>query len=207
MKQKGKDGLRVPDIFCFSFFSLLVLFLFCLTFPLFFFFLFVFFLYKADQSQSMFALVFRGAAQDLSVLTGTTHDFKPKPSGFVVFMKLKLFLRWWWGSYSEKLNVLCSSCCSAAVWSYKHERLIILGFFRACADLFLGLVCLSQSLKGHTNPVECVQFNTSEEQVVTGSQSGSIRLWDLEAAKSKTLCLSVVGEGGVILLSKKFATM
>ncbi|XP_013881014.1 katanin p80 WD40 repeat-containing subunit B1 [Austrofundulus limnaeus] len=39
------------------------------------------------------------------------------------------------------------------------------------------------SLTGHKNPVECVQFNTSEEQVVTGSQSGSIRVWDLEAAK------------------------
>uniref|UniRef100_A0A8C9YUQ5 Katanin p80 WD40 repeat-containing subunit B1 n=1 Tax=Sander lucioperca TaxID=283035 RepID=A0A8C9YUQ5_SANLU len=39
------------------------------------------------------------------------------------------------------------------------------------------------SLTGHRNPVECVQFNTSEEQVVAGSQSGSIRVWDLEAAK------------------------
>lgn len=43
-----------------------------------------------------------------------------------------------------------------------------------------------QSLTGHKNPVECVQFNASEEQVVAGSQSGSIRVWDLEAAKSKT---------------------
>ncbi|KAF0042678.1 hypothetical protein F2P81_004015 [Scophthalmus maximus] len=40
------------------------------------------------------------------------------------------------------------------------------------------------SLTGHKSPVECVQFNTSEEQVVAGSQSGSIRVWDLEAAKS-----------------------
>ncbi|XP_056267936.1 katanin p80 WD40 repeat-containing subunit B1 [Pseudoliparis swirei] len=39
------------------------------------------------------------------------------------------------------------------------------------------------SLTGHQNPVECVQFNTSEEQVAAGSQSGSIRVWDLEAAK------------------------
>ncbi|XP_023257140.1 katanin p80 WD40 repeat-containing subunit B1 [Seriola lalandi dorsalis] len=42
------------------------------------------------------------------------------------------------------------------------------------------------SLTGHKNPVECVQFNMSEEQVVAGSQSGSIRVWDLEAAKSET---------------------
>ena len=42
-----------------------------------------------------------------------------------------------------------------------------------------------KSLTGHNNPVECVQFNSSEEQVVAGSQSGSLRVWDLEAAKSK----------------------
>lgn len=45
-------------------------------------------------------------------------------------------------------------------------------------------VCV-QSLTGHKNPVECVQFNVSEDQIVTGSQSGSIRVWDMEAAKSK----------------------
>ncbi|MCJ8738031.1 hypothetical protein PDJAM_G00030840 [Pangasius djambal] len=39
------------------------------------------------------------------------------------------------------------------------------------------------SLTGHTSPVECVQFSTSEEQVVAGSRSGSLRVWDLEAAK------------------------
>uniref|UniRef100_H3CA30 Katanin p80 WD40 repeat-containing subunit B1 n=1 Tax=Tetraodon nigroviridis TaxID=99883 RepID=H3CA30_TETNG len=39
------------------------------------------------------------------------------------------------------------------------------------------------SLPGHKSPVECVQFNTSEDQIVTGSQSGSIRVWDMEAAK------------------------
>ncbi|XP_066569735.1 katanin p80 WD40 repeat-containing subunit B1 [Amia ocellicauda] len=39
------------------------------------------------------------------------------------------------------------------------------------------------SLTGHNNPVESIQFNSSEEQVVAGSQSGSLRVWDLEAAK------------------------
>ncbi|XP_033896245.3 katanin p80 WD40 repeat-containing subunit B1-like isoform X1 [Acipenser ruthenus] len=39
------------------------------------------------------------------------------------------------------------------------------------------------SLTGHTNPVECIQFSSTEEQVVAGSQSGSLRVWDLEAAK------------------------
>ena len=48
-------------------------------------------------------------------------------------------------------------------------------------------LCASlQSLTGHNNPVECIQFNSSEEQVAAGSQSGSLRVWDLEAAKSKS---------------------
>lgn len=55
-------------------------------------------------------------------------------------------------------------------------------------------VCVSQSLTGHKNPVECVQFNSTEDQIVAGSQSGSIRVWDMEAAKSKShvcVCLFV----------------
>uniref|UniRef100_A0A8D1RYG7 Katanin p80 WD40 repeat-containing subunit B1 n=1 Tax=Sus scrofa TaxID=9823 RepID=A0A8D1RYG7_PIG len=41
----------------------------------------------------------------------------------------------------------------------------------------------SCSLTGHTSPVESVRLNTPEELIVAGSQSGSIRVWDLEAAK------------------------
>lgn len=44
-----------------------------------------------------------------------------------------------------------------------------------------------QSLTGHTSPVESVRLNTPEELIVAGSQSGSIRVWDLEAAKSRHL--------------------
>uniref|UniRef100_A0A452V8E0 Katanin regulatory subunit B1 n=1 Tax=Ursus maritimus TaxID=29073 RepID=A0A452V8E0_URSMA len=43
------------------------------------------------------------------------------------------------------------------------------------------------SLTGHTSPVESVRLNTPEELIVAGSQSGSIRVWDLEAAKSRHL--------------------
>lgn len=43
-----------------------------------------------------------------------------------------------------------------------------------------------QSLTGHTSPVESVRLNTPEELIVAGSQSGSIRVWDLEAAKSRS---------------------
>uniref|UniRef100_A0A8C8SZK5 Katanin p80 WD40 repeat-containing subunit B1 n=1 Tax=Peromyscus maniculatus bairdii TaxID=230844 RepID=A0A8C8SZK5_PERMB len=45
------------------------------------------------------------------------------------------------------------------------------------------------SLTGHTSPVESVRLNTPEELIVAGSQSGSIRVWDLEAAKSTPPCL------------------
>lgn len=58
---------------------------------------------------------------------------------------------------------------------------------------------LSQSLTGHKSPVECVQFSMSEDQIVTGSQSGSIRVWDMEAAKSKR-------EGRGSMVSKKSVT-
>lgn len=51
---------------------------------------------------------------------------------------------------------------------------------------FTGAATLSlQSLTGHTSPVESVRLNTPEELIVAGSQSGSIRVWDLEAAKSR----------------------
>uniref|UniRef100_A0A669QY44 Katanin p80 WD40 repeat-containing subunit B1 n=1 Tax=Phasianus colchicus TaxID=9054 RepID=A0A669QY44_PHACC len=39
------------------------------------------------------------------------------------------------------------------------------------------------SLSGHTTPIESLQISAKEELIVAGSQSGSIRVWDLEAAK------------------------
>lgn len=47
-------------------------------------------------------------------------------------------------------------------------------------DLWFSL----QSLTGHTSPIESLQVNTNENLIVAGSQSGSIRVWDLEAARS-----------------------
>uniref|UniRef100_A0A8C2TJT4 Katanin p80 WD40 repeat-containing subunit B1 n=1 Tax=Coturnix japonica TaxID=93934 RepID=A0A8C2TJT4_COTJA len=41
----------------------------------------------------------------------------------------------------------------------------------------------SCSLTGHTTPIESLQISANEELIVAGSQSGSIRVWDLEAAK------------------------
>lgn len=39
------------------------------------------------------------------------------------------------------------------------------------------------SLRGHSTPVECVQFGRSEEQVCAGSRTGALKIWNLEAAK------------------------
>lgn len=59
------------------------------------------------------------------------------------------------------------------------------GFSTQCTE---AATLSPQSLTGHTSPVESVRLNTPEELIVAGSQSGSIRVWDLEAAKSRHLC-------------------
>ena len=46
-------------------------------------------------------------------------------------------------------------------------------------------IFLLQTLSGHTSPVEYVKFNSGEDLVIAGSQSGTLKIWDLEAAKSK----------------------
>ena len=45
-------------------------------------------------------------------------------------------------------------------------------------------VC-GQSLQGHSNGVDSVTFDASEGVVAAGAASGTIKLWDLEEAKSK----------------------
>lgn len=40
------------------------------------------------------------------------------------------------------------------------------------------------SLSGHTSPVECVTFDSSEVFVLAGASTGGIKLWDLEDTKS-----------------------
>ena len=51
----------------------------------------------------------------------------------------------------------------------------------------ITFLCFIQSLSGHTSPVDSVKFNSSEELVVAGSQSGTMKIYDLEPAKSKLL--------------------
>lgn len=48
--------------------------------------------------------------------------------------------------------------------------------------------CLhNQSLSGHTSGIDSVSFDSSEVLVAAGAASGTIKLWDLEEAKSKLL--------------------
>ncbi|KAH0619438.1 hypothetical protein JD844_000052 [Phrynosoma platyrhinos] len=83
------------------------------------------------------------------------------------------------GKSSGRLLATGGDDCRVNIWSVNKPNCIM-------------------SLTGHTTPVESVKINTNEELIVAGSQSGSIRIWDLEAAKTlgcekKRLCLQVQG--------------
>lgn len=46
-----------------------------------------------------------------------------------------------------------------------------------------------QSLSGHTSAVESVGFDSTEVFVAAGAASGTVKLWDLEEAKSMQICI------------------
>lgn len=49
---------------------------------------------------------------------------------------------------------------------------------------FLPYLLVVQSLPGHTSAVESVAFDSTEVFVAAGAASGTVKLWDLEEAKS-----------------------
>lgn len=51
----------------------------------------------------------------------------------------------------------------------------------------MALFLNTQSLCGHTSPVQSVIFDSEEVLVLAGSTSGVIKLWDLEETKSKSM--------------------
>ncbi|TSM20265.1 Katanin p80 WD40 repeat-containing subunit B1 [Bagarius yarrelli] len=79
------------------------------------------------------------------------------------------------GKSSSRLLATGGEDCRVNIWAINKPNCIMVVDMSDSAK--------GWSLTGHTSPVECVQFSTSEEQVVAGSQSGSLRVWDLEAAK------------------------
>ena len=83
-----------------------------------------------------------------------------------------------------KLSLICRYGFSS-VFIFNSIDLILNKLFM---DLFFTNFYISislQSLSGHTSPVEAVRFGSAEEMVVAGSLSGALKIWDLEAAKSK----------------------
>ena len=51
--------------------------------------------------------------------------------------------------------------------------------------LVMYFTCILQSLCGHTTPVESLAFDSTEVLVLGGASSGTVKLWDLEEAKSE----------------------
>ncbi|KAL3903464.1 MAG: hypothetical protein SGPRY_011665, partial [Prymnesium sp.] len=54
---------------------------------------------------------------------------------------------------------------------------------RVCSASLASLLPRSQSLTGHTSPVECVSFDSNEQTVIAGSSGGTLKLWDLDQGK------------------------
>ena len=67
-------------------------------------------------------------------------------------------------------------------YAFNRKRkiyLFYLLFSESC--FFFGLL---QSLSGHSSGIDSVSFDSSEVLVAAGAASGTIKLWDLEEAKS-----------------------
>ncbi|XP_068943680.1 katanin p80 WD40 repeat-containing subunit B1 isoform X1 [Petaurus breviceps papuanus] len=90
------------------------------------------------------------------------------------------------GKGSGRLLATGGDDCRVNLWSVNKPNCImeqrLCPFSEKCCSSRPVVLC-PQSLTGHTSPVESVRLNTPEELIVAGSQSGSIRVWDLEAAK------------------------
>lgn len=99
-----------------------------------------------------------------------------------------------WLSFTQcKLTVNCQ-----AYSDYQCTQLRLLIYEANKMALWLKIsknLIPFQSLSGHTTPVECVCFGHSEDLVCAGSQTGALKIWDLEAAK---LLRTFTGHKGAI---------
>lgn len=67
---------------------------------------------------------------------------------------------------------------------HKSGRVMVTGGDDKKVNLWaVGKQSCFMSLSGHLTPIECVKFNQLEELVCAGSRAGSLKVWDLEAAK------------------------
>lgn len=70
---------------------------------------------------------------------------------------------------------------------------------------FLAYLLL-QSLSGHSSGIDSVSFDSSEVLVAAGAASGTIKLWDLEEAKSMQL-LSISFNGLKTLMKRDLSNL
>lgn len=89
-----------------------------------------------------------------------------------------------------RLLLLFLACLAALCVGYNlvewSRRLSLSECFIISILSIVGIYC--QSLYGHSSGIDSVTFDASEVLVAAGAASGTIKLWDLEEAKSKFSC-------------------
>ncbi|KAG6511509.1 hypothetical protein ZIOFF_029577 [Zingiber officinale] len=78
------------------------------------------------------------------------------------------------------------------LWAIGKPNAILVVFYFYSNCIFPPHFGYTKSLAGHMSAVESVSFDSSEVLVAAGAASGSIKLWDLEEAKShRSNCIAV----------------